>query len=112
MNGSPWTSSPPPLAPMRGSSLASSASEEPGRLRAGERLQGVAEVPGPLDDPGAVVRPGRTGTPAVVTLDRPHREGAHPDPAREIQQPLRVGGIGDLGPPGVVVEPVHDRRAL
>ena len=44
---------------MRGSSLASSASEEPGRLRAGERLQGVAEVPGPLDDPAAVLAPFR-----------------------------------------------------
>src|SRR5205823_5063309 len=68
---------------------------------AGIDLQDVAEVPRPLDDPGAVVLPPRPRAPPVIPLDRPHRERVDPLRLSERQQLLRVRRVRDLRLPRV-----------
>src|SRR6476660_273206 len=77
----------------------------------GEWLQGVAEVPGALNDPGAGVGAAIARTAAVVALDRPDRQRVHALGGGERLDVLRVGDGGDLRLLRVVVDAVHQRDA-
>src|SRR4029079_7577229 len=90
-------------APSSRFSTSAEASAPPSRL-SGERLQGVAEVPRILSDPGAGVGAAVAGTAAVVALDRPDRQRVQALGLRERLDVVRVVDGGDLGFLRVIVD--------
>src|SRR5438874_10745892 len=102
-----------PAKPASAASEAWSTSSAPSdSLSAGEGLEQVAEVPAVLNDARAAVRIRHARAAAVVALDRPDRERVESVGLREVQQPLRIREIRDLGSARVVVDAGQDRVAL